>query len=63
MTKTVPLVSVSYSSNGSFSKSNALGLWPMQERIRKVKIDPTHDPLCRPCILPNLTSSTIPPQF
>ncbi|AYN20672.1 DEAD/DEAH box helicase [Alcaligenes aquatilis] len=32
MTKTVPSVSVSYASNGSSTKSNALGMRPMQER-------------------------------
>ncbi|MCK0106845.1 DEAD/DEAH box helicase [Marinobacter sp. S0848L] len=32
MTKTVPSVSVSYASNGSSTKSNELGMRPMQER-------------------------------
>src|SRR5690554_4443416 len=32
MTKIVPSVSVSYASNGSSTKSNALGMRPMQER-------------------------------
>lgn len=32
MTKTVPSVSVTYASNGSSTKSNALGMRPMQER-------------------------------
>ncbi|MED5491001.1 MAG: DEAD/DEAH box helicase [Pseudomonadota bacterium] len=32
MTKIVPSVSVSYASNGSLAKSNALGMRPMQER-------------------------------
>ncbi|MGP9631221.1 DEAD/DEAH box helicase [Halomonas sp. AOP42-C1-46] len=33
MTKIVPSVSVSYASNGSSTKSNALGMRPMQERV------------------------------
>ena len=44
MTKIVPSVSVSYASNGSSAKSNALGMRPMQERAYERRGEQFWDP-------------------